>query len=264
MRIHQIKDWNDFIRIANALDIQNPLSMAYAFRGHANEGWELKSSFHRIVDPGSTSEAEALSLEGASISEFKSQAHIYLNSNEFSATTDPVSWLCVMQHHGAPTRLLDWTSSIYVAAYFAVSAEFDKDGSVILVHINSVDERVKKLHGNFSFPTTENEIRNQYMNVGAPNTLLFTARITKSSRMIAQQAFFSISRNICCKHQDVLNNLFSESEERLLYSKLIIPSTSKNTFLKKLRQMNITASSLYPGIDGLGKSISELLNISKP
>jgi hypothetical protein len=41
---------------------------------------------------------------------------------------DYVSWLLLMQRHGVPTRLLDWTGNALVALYFAVCASVDCDG----------------------------------------------------------------------------------------------------------------------------------------
>jgi FRG domain-containing protein len=44
--------------------------------------------------------------------------------------SDGLSWLFLMQHYGAPTRLLDWTENPLVALYFSVNEQLDQDGEL--------------------------------------------------------------------------------------------------------------------------------------
>jgi hypothetical protein len=46
------------------------------------------------------------------------------------------NWLAVAQHHGLPTRLLDWTYSPYVALHFATAnlSNYDKDAAIWCVN----------------------------------------------------------------------------------------------------------------------------------
>jgi hypothetical protein len=58
-------------------------------------------------------------IESGLIRRFKRQCHHY---NKETPEEDKIlEWLALMRHYGAPTRLLDWTYSFYVALFFALS-----------------------------------------------------------------------------------------------------------------------------------------------
>ena len=46
------------------------------------------------------------------------------------------------------------------------------------------------------------------------------------------------------------------------YTQIVIPKAKKLEMLRKLALFNITGSSLFPGIDGLGRSIGELVTMN--
>ncbi len=257
-----IESWDKFNQIADHLNMGDLTKYAYVFRGHSNSDWLLQPTLFRSFRENDISEERALELEKSALKEFESQALLHLTPNELSSTIDTISWWTVMQQHGAPTRLLDWTSSIYAAAYFAVSDNFKKDGSVWLVHVSSVKSKMTKLYGDeASFSkTNESTMKSQFLRPGTAKVLLFGVRARKSARMVAQQGNFSICKNVLGDHGDILSEVFHENQSKELYSKLIIPYKMKKPFLKKLRAMNVTASSLFPGLDGLGKSVQELID----
>ena len=55
--------------------------------------------------------------------------------------SDIFEWLCLMQHYGAPSRVLDWTENIVTALYFAVAdTTADCDGAVWLLNAGRLNE----------------------------------------------------------------------------------------------------------------------------
>lgn len=95
----------------------NELPNSYIFRGQASADWQLESSLERSIGAKWTP-ANARKFEDHTLDRFRPKFHLYDGENE--EPTSRLEWLALMQHYGAPTRLLDFTESPFVALYFAL------------------------------------------------------------------------------------------------------------------------------------------------
>lgn len=104
-----VKSWDDFKKFVLTLE-----PYRFAFRGHENSTWRLRTSFHRTGRASLIKFAEqdvpALHRHLSGLT-----THRFDLSNPF----DYAAHLSLAQHHGYPTPILDWTQSPFVAAYFA-------------------------------------------------------------------------------------------------------------------------------------------------
>jgi hypothetical protein len=99
-----------------------------------------------------------------------------------------------------------------------------------------------------------------YCTPGAPNHLTIFIRHENSDRMIAQQGMFVVCRSPLADHAPIIEEALAPLQ-RGARVKLIIPTGLKLEFLHRLRYMNITADSLFPGIDGIGRSVAEFYRL---
>jgi FRG domain len=256
-----VENWQGLVDLDGR--INNPFKMnpSFFFRGQARAEWPLVPSFLRHAEANQLTVENSLRLERALIAEFRTGAHLYLPPAVLPQDPrDIVTMLVCMQHYGAPTRLLDWTESLYVATYFAVEKEPDHDGAVWVIHPRSLREAFDI---DEDWPHGKIEEVEAFWQPDAPPSLVAIRGNYMTERMSAQQTVFTISPQIMARHDPILERAHAHHEDpnRHRYLKIIIPKALKLDFLSRLRHANITARALFPGIDGIGRAMVELLRL---
>jgi hypothetical protein len=170
------------------------------------------------------------------------------------------NWLAVAQHHGLPTRLLDWTFSPHVAMHFATARldQFRTDGVIWTVDFTRAHHllpaplrEVLEDEGSEIF-TTEMLTRSagtlqELEALGDGPFLLFFEPPSLDDRIVNQFALFSL-----ISRPEVGFDTWSERNPELC-RKIVIPAELKWEIRDRLDQANITERVLFPGLDGLSR-----------
>lgn len=254
----EIASWRAFL--SHALDHieADDSSQGFVYRGQDHSDHALEPSLLRAVPIGSTL-SEILALERDALLNFQRDAHQFIGREHRPDDSALLEWWSLMQHFGAPTRLLDWTQSPFVAAYFAVAGRTSDEGVVYAVHVGSARK---------AFSTVlATDWKARVANEDAPHAIEFWSPAKRTVRAASQQGLFSIAvradgshgalREACQRHKSCLP-AFEPARVWLF------PPKVKREVLRGLRTMNIGAHSLFPGLDGLGRSVGEILRAGKP
>lgn len=236
----------------------SPYATDWAFRGMPNFDWPLATSLERLEVGNLSNQAERSLLAS-----FKRRAHHYLR--DLPDGHDNLEWLALMQHHGAPTRLLDWTRSPYVALFFAFEAAREPDGFCALWAIDLnwcrqrsrdvVEQRVSRnLNPQESLGNAA--VFNQ---VFLEATIEFVAPLQPfrmNERLTIQQGLFLCPGSAETPFMHNLKGLdTSQGVLRHSLHKLRVPRTLRAEVLKALARMNIGRATLFPGLDGFAQSL---------
>jgi hypothetical protein len=111
MQTTVVSSWKQFMELSATLD-------GWAFRGQQDAEWPLLSSLSRYMLAYVADRSQWRAREERAIRIFRRKAHNYVQHP--TLLDDDLRCLSLMQHHGAPTRLLDFTKSPFVAAFFAL------------------------------------------------------------------------------------------------------------------------------------------------
>ena len=222
----------------------------FVFRGLSNKDYDLKPSLNRVCD-------KSLHLEKHLIRNFKK----YLNISDINRDN---FWelIALAQHHGLPTRLLDWTTSPIVAAHFATEdfSKYNTDGIIwclntVELHNLLPDELNKIIAGENAYIFTT-EMLNKYKNfddlekISTTEFFFMYEPPSIDDRIVNQYALFSVASN----SNLILSNWLLKYPN--LYKKIIIPKEKKLEIRDRLDQMNMTERVIYSGLDGLCKWLS--------
>jgi hypothetical protein len=238
--------FEQFIEILKSLMPSTSMDdRSYWFRGQSDATWHLESSFMRSLGESSASRQQAIGLETAALKEFRSKAHFYVSQQLLDKVKTTPCWWALMQHHGAPTRLLDWTISPYVAAYFASHHDgAKKDGAVWCFCSNELQRSFEKGHG--KPPSFESDQAPSWYEAKLEElceeeiVLPLEFTYASSERMAAQQGRFTMCFKIRQRHDCVIEQVGAS-----YVRKIVIPYERKPEFLLRLREMNITGSALF-------------------
>jgi hypothetical protein len=198
-------------------------------------------------------------MEKNLIKQFKKYAHRHVVERD-----SEWHWLSIAQHHGLPTRLLDWTYSPYVALHFATSSaeDFDKDGAIWKVNFAEVHkllqnehrEKLEKLGANiFSIDVLEEAIPGlEALSLKSSSTseiAVFFEPPAMDDRIINQFAYFSALSDPFLDMDDWLKR--QDPTGSKLWTKITFPASKKWEIRDKLDQSNINERVLFSGLDGL-------------
>jgi len=245
----RVQSWNDLqdrlFEGAWMPDL-NLFRSQFAFRGLSSADYRLETSLSRLCKGHPD-------LERHLLRNFRKYAH-----RDVVERDSLWYWLSVAQHHGLPTRLMDWTFSPYVAMHFA-TASTDKvymDGVIWAVNYKKVHAHLPEMLGELlnaegSDVFTVDMLSERIEDLGDFDHLakkafaVFFEPPSIDDRIVNQFALFSLLSDPfllfddwLCEHPDV-------------YRKLLIPSELKWEIRDKLDQANITERVLFPGLDGL-------------
>lgn len=247
--------------VESLLGTLNELPNSYIYRGQASAAWPLTSSLERII--GETwSKQRAIEFEEFSLLEFQSKFHLYDREN--LGPESKLSWLAAMQHYGVPTRLVDFTTSPYVALYFALetynpsvhgdfavfaidyTALMERSLELVREHDKQFNETRKSIYGN------QDEVFDQVIARFAHPIAWTTEPRILNTRLDRQAGAFLLSGDEGIRIAEVLK---STTYQEVDVKKFVIAKELYEGAFALLRKMNLTSKSLYGDLEGLAKSI---------
>jgi hypothetical protein len=199
---------------------------AWVFRGHSQTRYSMKPKLGRIE----AASQKWQSIEQSLFQSFKRVAILHLQKEP----RDEWEWLTIAQHHGLPTRALDWTFNPFVALYFAVVHHQDVDGEVFAL-------RAKTQAGGESPFDIAAAVKFR------PN--IVDERFRAQEGLLTFQPDVQVPLNECC-------------ESHWRFEKVVIPAALKRSLAYSLYRQGVHRYTLFPDLDGLSSYLNWTASVS--
>ncbi len=268
------RDLDDYLSKVN-----DKVNNGWMFRGQMSDSWPLASKFERVCDRFDVTYVDRQRIEDNMIREFRRRLYQY--TAQVPSAQSYIEYLALMQHHGAPTRLLDFTYSPHVAAYFAFESA-ESNSSVAIWAINfswltkQLESGLKAKYKRFRQDRETEELLFKRNFIGnGTHHLLWVNPFRLNERLSLQRGTFLCQTDVSVSMSDIFleyqtNNKFSDN-----IIQYTVPTGGDNNqtivALEQLDAMNVNRITLFPGLDGFAqslatrfKSLFEIQNANSP
>jgi len=250
LKSYDLDSWSDFKVLIGRVLSESAWGAGaenYWFRGHSSSSWPLRASFDRAfgdIDPAlrRSVHQEMLVALRDRLDFSEDPAVIELRERLRLSPLDDIPELAALaQHYGTPTRMLDWSESAYVAAFFGF-AGFPLGGT----SVGSEDEE------DCCSIIALNRVASAW-NSDSGVTLVQTDR-RSNSRLRRQRGVFTLNSSMFGTLEEYCSEFCRSSgatDSALI--KMTLPKSEGPAALRDLEMMGITSESMFPGIEGAAK-----------
>jgi hypothetical protein len=219
--------------------------------GHVVFRGVTDSKNHKLIP--SVGRIDQSILCGLSISDYERETlnrfKLRANSEITPQPKDDWEWLALAQHHGLPTRLLDWTSSPLIALYFATKPEIQDDGK--LKKCNENGGAIYAFHTCSYLDTSCSGPPTDFSGFG----LFYPSHITR--RITGQFGLFSIQPDPTKE----LNEVIDENEGNWI-KKIEFSRETAQQIQRRLYLLGIRHETVFPDLDGFTFDLKVKFNVT--
>ena len=236
----RVSSWDQYRDLVDGLQFRD-----WAFRGQSDTSWPLLSALSRHLRYAKIHRRAWPIQEARIMRIFRRKAHLFLE--HVPDERDSFQWLALMQHHGAPTRLLDITWSPYVALFFAIERGLER-AAVWTFSPTALNQ------SNPSLSTWEYGVFEKHF---LPNTkpfVIYGEPKVMNQRLIAQSGSFMIPGVLDQPVEAILAGY--KNAEACLTKLEINVARIREEAMRGLYSMNVTHATLFPDLDGLARSMA--------
>lgn len=255
------ESWNELLSAFHT-GIKDPDT--WVFRGMRNADWALQTSLDRALSATGIAHEKANKVEGGLLRRFQREAQHYSIRQPDQKST--LEWLATMQHFGAPTRLLDWTHSFFIAVYFAIfDVTLEPKCADVVVWALDWDWLEKEAPFASTFESIYRNDLNweifdnfELLRSGSPAVLKANS-FNLNERVTIQQGTFLMPTDVTKTWEENFLASISLSSASEHIKRILISADARNGILAGLHRMNIHHGTLFPGLDGFARSLQTRL-----
>jgi hypothetical protein len=263
---HRAETIAEFLKlVADFTDLWFPNEPTWGpwFRGQADSSWRLRPKLHREPQP----KRDVRILED----EFRQEFIVRAPSLSPERPENSWDWYFLMQHSGAPTRLLDWTESALMALYFAVrnksgEGQQETDSAVWVLEpwkLNELVVGVKEVIAPGAEAGLEAQDAQRYK-AWLPNRYAPSLGLEKRFPVAVYPTHFQrriSSQRSCFTIHGYAPDGFDELPEQLrpYLQKVVIPHSKNREIETRLAVAGIDEITVFPDLDGLGRWLTMVL-----